>query len=145
MIWKAFMVYTGSESPVVVVLSGSMEPTFYKGDILFLNLGTEPFSIGETVVFKIPGREIPIVHRILEVHEREDGHQDILTKGDNNDGFDRPLYSGQTWIRKDQILGRARGLLPHVGHLTIIMSEFPIFKYVLLGVMGFFVLTAKGE
>ena len=27
-IWKALMCFTGSESPVVVVLSGSMEPGF---------------------------------------------------------------------------------------------------------------------
>ena len=30
------MVVTGSESPVVVVLSGSMEPAFQRGDLLFL-------------------------------------------------------------------------------------------------------------
>jgi signal peptidase len=29
-------VVTGSESPIVVVLSGSMEPAFYRGDLLFL-------------------------------------------------------------------------------------------------------------
>jgi hypothetical protein len=35
MIWKSLMVVTNSESPVVVVLSGSMEPAFQRGDILF--------------------------------------------------------------------------------------------------------------
>ena len=38
MIWKSFCLYTHSESPVVVVLSGSMEPAFKRGDILFLSL-----------------------------------------------------------------------------------------------------------
>jgi len=37
MIWKGLMFITKSESPVVVVLSGSMEPAFQRGDILFLN------------------------------------------------------------------------------------------------------------
>ena len=37
MIWKFLMFVTYSESPVVVVLSGSMEPAFQRGDILFLN------------------------------------------------------------------------------------------------------------
>lgn len=37
MIWKALMMYTQSESPVVVVLSGSMEPAFQRGDILYLD------------------------------------------------------------------------------------------------------------
>ena len=45
-----------------------MEPFYYRGDILFLWLGDEPFSVGEVVVFKIRGRDIPIVHRIIEVH-----------------------------------------------------------------------------
>jgi len=36
MFWKTLMVLTLSDSPVVVVLSGSMEPLYYRGDILFL-------------------------------------------------------------------------------------------------------------
>uniref|UniRef100_A0A8C2VEQ6 SEC11 homolog C, signal peptidase complex subunit n=1 Tax=Chinchilla lanigera TaxID=34839 RepID=A0A8C2VEQ6_CHILA len=36
MIWKGLIVLTGSESPIVVVLSGSMEPAFHRGDLLFL-------------------------------------------------------------------------------------------------------------
>ncbi len=66
---------------VVVVLSGSMEPGFVRGDILFLNLGKAPFQTGEVVVFNIDGRDIPIVHRIIKVHEKQPGgHVDILTK-----------------------------------------------------------------
>ena len=73
MIWRGLEVYTKSESPVVVVLSGSMEPAFQRGDILFLNNDDSPIRAGEIVVFKIEGREIPIVHRILNVHEDKDG------------------------------------------------------------------------
>merc|ERR1719460_3484878 len=94
MIWKGLMFITKSESPVVVVLSGSMEPAFYRGDILFLNRGDEPFRVGEVCVFKITGRDIPIVHRILKVHDSPDGKsQDFLTKGDNNNLDDRGLYN----------------------------------------------------
>lgn len=42
MIWKALMMYTQSESPVVVVLSGSMEPAFQRGDILYLDNNVRP-------------------------------------------------------------------------------------------------------
>ena len=80
MIWKGLMVVTGSESPIVVVLSGSMEPAFQvtftprflafgpffpqRGDLLFLtNYEEEDIRVGEIVVFKIDGRDIPIVHR----------------------------------------------------------------------------------
>lgn len=41
------MLWTGSESPVVVVLSGSMEPGYQRGDILFLRLNERPFTTGE--------------------------------------------------------------------------------------------------
>jgi signal peptidase len=53
MIWKGLMVVTGSESPIVVVLSGSMEPAFHRGDLLFLtNYEQEDIRVGEIVVFK---------------------------------------------------------------------------------------------
>jgi hypothetical protein len=36
---------------------------------------------GEVVVFNINGRDIPIVHRVIKVHERAaENHLDILTK-----------------------------------------------------------------
>lgn len=60
--------------PFVVVpfsYSGSMEPAFYRGDLLFLtNYQEDPIRVGEIVVFKVEGREIPIVHRVIRVHER---------------------------------------------------------------------------
>lgn len=43
MIWKGLMVVTGSESPIVVVLSGSMEPAFHRFVFLyFSNLISNP-------------------------------------------------------------------------------------------------------
>ena len=85
MIWKGLMVVTGSESPIVVVLSGSMEPAFQRGDLLFLtNYQEEEIRVGEIVVFKIEGRDIPIVHRVLKLHEKEDGSIKFLTKVKSN-------------------------------------------------------------
>ena len=51
---------------VVVVLSGSMEPGVYRGDILLLRLTRAPFHTGDIVVFSLDGRDIPIVHRIIK-------------------------------------------------------------------------------
>lgn len=47
-----------------------MEPAFHRGDLLFLIKNDEPIRVGEIVVFKLEGREIPIVHRVVRVHER---------------------------------------------------------------------------
>ena len=187
MIWKSLMFITKSESPVVVVLSGSMEPAFQRGDILFLNNQDDPIRVGEIVVFKIKDRDIPIVHRVMKVHEKATGevsavevpalaasssslppfaplfsplppsppaltHErplsppqiEVLTKGDNNRVDDRGLYApGQLWLQREDILGRAKGTLRYLGMVTIILNDFPLLKYVLIGVMGLFVLTNK--
>ena len=126
MIWKSLMVITSSESPVVVVLSGSMEPAFHRGDILFLHMGYTPFRAGDIVVFKVADRDIPIVHRVIKVHEKEDGEVDLLTKGDNNQVDDRGLYAAsQSWINKEHIIGRAKGYLPYVSAAAITLAACP--------------------
>ncbi|KAK4785967.1 hypothetical protein SAY86_002656 [Trapa natans] len=144
-IWKALMCVTGSESPVVVVLSESMEPGFKRGDILFLHMSEDPIRAGEIVVFNVDGRDIPIVHRVIKVHERLDTAEvDLLTKGDNNYEDDRLLYAqGQVWLHRHHIMGRAVGFLPYVGWVTIIMTEKPIVKYILIGALGLLVITSK--
>jgi signal peptidase len=145
MIWKGLMFVTKSESPVVVVLSGSMEPAFQRGDILFLNNANPNVAVGDVVVFKIKDRDIPIVHRILKVHlDDESGNVELLTKGDNNRVDDRGLYApGQLWLSREDILGKAVGTLRYVGMVTIALNDYPVLKYVLVGLMGLFVLTSK--
>lgn len=65
MLWKGLSVATDSSSPIVVVLSGSMEPAFQRGDLLFLwNRGMET-DVGEVVVYNVRGKDIPIVHRVI--------------------------------------------------------------------------------
>ena len=157
--WKSLMILTNSESPVVVVLSGSMEPAFFRGDILWLdNSYSTPIRVGEIVVFKIKDKEVPIVHRVIEVHETYDcknssqADQEVLkpikgrflTKGDNNRVNDRGLYApGQMWLERSDIMGRAKGIVRYMGMVTIILNDFPAVKYLLIGLMGYFVLTNK--
>jgi signal peptidase I len=146
MIWKGLMFSTISESPVVVVLSGSMEPAFQRGDILFLNNAITDVFVGDVVVFKIKDRDIPIVHRILKVHRdvNNASYVELLTKGDNNRVDDRGLYApGQLWLQREDILGKAVGTLRYVGMVTIALNDYPVLKYVLVGLMGLFVLTSK--
>ena len=46
-----------------------MEPAFYRGDLLFLtNPASERYHTGDITVYKVPGADIPIVHRVLETH-----------------------------------------------------------------------------
>merc|ERR1712004_163038 len=104
----------------------------------------EDIRVGEIVVFKIDGRDIPIVHRVLKLHEKEDGSIKFLTKGDNNSVDDRGLYApGQLWLDRKDVVGRARGFLPYVGIVTIIMNDYPKFKYAVLACLGFYVLIHR--
>jgi hypothetical protein len=65
MLWKGLSITTNSSSPIVVVLSGSMEPAFQRGDLLFLwNRGLDT-KVGEIVVYNVKGKDIPIVHRVV--------------------------------------------------------------------------------
>lgn len=223
MLWKFLMAMTNSDSPVVVVLSGSMEPAFQRGDILFLDNTNDNVFVGDIVVFKITGaygcavaafvriavarrsgtgwppparetkrckgppvslrrldtpllaarkaycliicrsflsappppsrstksgRDVPIVHRVLKVHQHAnatgDGSVDFLTKGDNNPIDDRNLYAtGQLWLKRSEIIGKAVAEVPYVGMVTILLNDYPALKYVLIGLMGLFVLTTR--
>ena len=67
MMLKGLMLVTNSESPIVVVLTGGMEPSFYRGDILFVNWDYTNPSPGDIVVYKVPSQEIPIVRRVISV------------------------------------------------------------------------------
>ncbi|XP_019414481.1 PREDICTED: signal peptidase complex catalytic subunit SEC11A-like [Lupinus angustifolius] len=145
MIWRGLMYFTGSESPIIVVISGSMEPGFKRGDILFLHMSKDPVRAGDIVVFSIDGHEIPIVHRVIKVHEpckTEETY--MLTKGDNNPMDDRVLYNhGQHWLQRQHIMGKAVGILPYAGWMTIIMTEKPFVKYIVLGALTLLALTTK--
>ncbi|KAI9227874.1 MAG: hypothetical protein DHS80DRAFT_31315 [Piptocephalis tieghemiana] len=143
-LWRGLCVYTNSESPIVVVLSGSMEPAFYRGDLLFLSLPDEPIAVNDICVFKIKGRDIPIVHRALRVHNHTTAGQLVLTKGDNNHVDDRGLYNpGQDWIKREDVVGKVKGWLPYVGMVTIIMNDRPELKFVLLGALALMVLMTR--
>ena len=67
-----------------------------------------------------------------------------MTKGDNNPVNDRGLYEErQLWLNKKHILGRIRGFLPYIGIITILLNDYPMLKWVILGIMGIMVLTSK--
>ncbi|KAG1778809.1 hypothetical protein EV702DRAFT_1092096 [Suillus placidus] len=102
MLWKGLGLILNTESPIVVVLSGSMEPAFYRGDLLFLtNPPGQRYHTGDITVYRIPGAEIPIVHR------------------DNNHVDDIDLYQGLEWLDRRHIIGKVRGFLPYIGYVTI--------------------------
>ncbi|KAH8895835.1 hypothetical protein GQ53DRAFT_804025 [Thozetella sp. PMI_491] len=145
MMWKGLSVITDSPSPIVVVLSGSMEPAFQRGDLLLLwnrNLFFET-DLGEVVVYEVKDKDIPIVHRI--VRKFGSGPEaKLLTKGDNNAADDTELYArGQDYLVRKDIIGSVFGYIPFVGYVTIMLSEHPWLKTVMLGIMGLMVVLQR--
>lgn len=135
-LWKLIMLMCYSEIPIVVVLSGSMEPGYYRGDLLILTQPRKPVEVGDIVVFKVKGREVPIVHRVHRMHITTNGTKRILTKGDNNYQHDEGLYNpGQFFIDEEDIMGRSVVYIPHVGSLTITMSETPFLRHAVIVVL----------
>ncbi|KAH8780144.1 signal peptidase complex catalytic subunit SEC11 [Diaporthe sp. PMI_573] len=145
MMWKGLSVVSDSPSPIVVVLSGSMEPAFQRGDLLFLwnrNLIAET-DIGEVVVYNVRDKDIPIVHRVVRKFG-EGEHARILTKGDNNQADDTELYAkDQDYLERQDIIGSVVGYIPFVGYVTIMLSENPWMKTAMLGIMGLMVVLQR--
>ncbi len=85
-----------------IVTSGSMEPTFKKGDLVFMqNIFVKP-KVGDIIIFPDPQKNIvsnkpvTVTHRINEIQG-----DSIRTKGDNNPRTD-------SWkINKKEVLGKA--------------------------------------
>ncbi|KAF2006975.1 signal peptidase complex catalytic subunit sec11 [Amniculicola lignicola CBS 123094] len=145
MLWKGLSVATDSPSPIVVVLSGSMEPAFQRGDLLFLwNRGLDT-KIGEVVVYNVKGKDIPIVHRVVRRFGGGKTPLRLLTKGDNNAADDTELYAaGQNFLtRKEDVVGSVVGYIPFVGYVTILLSEYPWLKQAMLGIMGLMVVLQR--
>ena len=69
----------------------------------------------------------------------------LLTKGDNNMADDTELYArGQDYLtRETDIIGSVVGYVPWVGYVTIVLSENPWLKTVLLGLMGVMVVLQR--
>ncbi|CAJ1005983.1 putative Peptidase S24-like [Leishmania naiffi] len=146
--WRSVALATNCEASIVVVLSGSMEPGYQRGDVLLLHHRPEyPVEVGDIIVYTLPEHEIPIVHRVLRIHERAEDHKKLyLTKGDNNVNDDRFLFSrGREWVEEDMILGKTYAYMPRLGYITIMFNESKLIKYLALALIGFLMLTSPEE
>ena len=172
MFWNIAKLITHTESPIVVVLTGSMEPAFQRGDLLLVTHFPEDLKMGDIIVFKSKGQIIPIVHRalVLQVHVNQKPNQPsiqvklldqvteyltqnpikesflMLSKGDANPVNDRGLYPpGQLWLSREELIGKIRGYCPYIGYMTIMLNENPPIKYTVLGLMFLSQFLAKDQ
>lgn len=132
-IYFVLQVSLGTQNPMVVVISGSMEPNIHKGDLLFLThkepedikLGTIENKEGDVIVYDARGLwagapDEPIVHRVVDSKQNESGSF-FLTKGDANS------YVDKAWVPADRILGVVCGRIPYIGWVKIFLTESGLF------------------
>ncbi|MGV9204943.1 MAG: signal peptidase I [Promethearchaeia archaeon] len=132
-IYFALQVSLGTNTPMVVVISGSMEPNIHKGDLLFLT-DKEPENIkegtiedqqGDVIVYDARGLwpgapDEPIVHRVVDQKQNESGYF-FLTKGDANS------YPDRAWVPANRIIGVVCGGIPYIGWIKIFLTEYNLF------------------
>jgi signal peptidase I len=102
---------------------------FTKGDILFLiKAKPEKLEIGNVIAFNSGTRNVPVIHRIIEIEEKN-GELVFTTIGDNNEKSLTP--SNNAWgvneidIKSEQLVGRAVfRISPYVGWGKLIFFEY---------------------
>jgi signal peptidase I len=110
-----------------VVVSGSMEPVFYRGDIVVVEktdfLGIHEFDpnnakVGDIVVYNAKWFPNPVIHRIIN-ETYVNGSKYYVLKGDNNDAPDPYLVSSSQITERVVKIGDQPFIIPKIGYITI--------------------------
>ena len=67
----------------LIVLSGSMEPTYHVGSLLYVkDADTDEIKVGDAITFYLDDNETLVTHRVIEVDEN---NKAFKTQGDANE------------------------------------------------------------
>ncbi|MDR2967445.1 MAG: signal peptidase I [Methanobacteriaceae archaeon] len=110
-----------------VVVSGSMEPTLYKGDIVFIEksnfFGINEFTpneveVGDIVVYNAEWFPNPVIHRVINKTDIN-GTIYFTIKGDHNSDSDPFLVPPSRITDKVVTIGNQPLIIPKIGYITI--------------------------
>ncbi|MGL5328939.1 MAG: signal peptidase I [Peptostreptococcaceae bacterium] len=94
------------------VLSGSMEPEFYPGDMVVTNHKNKTdIQVNDIVTYR-DSEGVIITHRIME--QTPEGY---ITKGDNNNVEDAEI------LTKENIIGEVKFSIPKLGYVSDFLSK----------------------
>jgi signal peptidase I len=111
-----------------VVVSGSMEPVFYRGDVVVIEktnfLGLQEINpsdlkVGDIVIYNATWFPEPVIHRIISIQTGSDGQTYYVTKGDNNPKPDPSLVSTSQVQAKVVSIGNQPLVIPKIGYITL--------------------------
>ena len=107
------------------VLSGSMEPTYHVGSIIYVQK-VDPLTleVGDPVTFMFNDRTV-VTHRIIEIIPDKNDPSVVYfrTKGDNNDTPDTDP------VRSSNVIGKPIFTIPYIGYVANYIQN-PPGKYV---------------
>ena len=110
-----------------VVVSGSMESVFYRGDIVILQkadfFGIHEFDpndveVGDVVVYDASWYDQPVIHRVINITDIN-GTTMYVIKGDNNDRPDPYYVTADQITERVVTLGDNLIVIPKVGYLSL--------------------------
>lgn len=124
-----------------IVLSGSMENTIKKGDLIIVEVVNADTLTKDKVIAFRDAEGTVTTHRIIEVIEDETGKY-YVTKGDNNNSQDQNL------VEPKDVEGIYKGRIPAVGNILNALAEPTTIVILVLGItimfgLGFYVSTKK--
>lgn len=94
----------------LVVLSGSMEPTYHVGSLIYVaDVKPEKLEVGDSVTYEISEDGTMVTHRIIEI---DSTNRCVYTKGDANNVADGGAIS------YDDIVGKPLFSIPFMGYLA---------------------------
>lgn len=99
---------------VYTVLSGSMEPTYHVGSVIYVkNLDPADLCVGDPLTFGF-GPDATATHRIVGIFPDEQNPDALCfqTKGDANNSVDESLVS------HDEVIGKPIFTVPYLGYLA---------------------------
>lgn len=103
---------------VLVVQSGSMEPVYHVGSLVYVKpVEPETLEVGDVITFEL-GDGIRGTHRIIEVLD-ENGVLSFRTKGDANTMEDK------TPVTADSLVGEVKFTIPQLGFLIKYIQQPP--------------------
>ena len=103
--------------PAYVVMSGSMEPVYPMGSLLYVqDADPEEIKTGDAITFVLNEELTVATHQVIEIDEE---NRCFYTKGDANEAADgAPVYY-------ENLLGRPVFCIPHLGYIAAFIQHPP--------------------
>jgi len=93
------------------VLSGSMEPTYHVGSVIYVkNVKPDELTVGDPVTFRLSGGTVA-THRIIEVINPDSSQLSFITQGDANEVSDGVIPAAA-------IIGKPIFTIPYLGFVS---------------------------